>query len=331
MMSKYNAFTLLDEVDPSTVLWCYMPAEGLFSILDNKSLFQSPLRSFEDPFEGTYPIWLADYITKTSFKALGYSEMPLTAHLPQRLSSVLKAAYELTLMFYGNMNLVLQKEATYSCWHASNGYSDAMWKIYAKNANGVAIKTTIGELKKAIEKDGKKVVEFYNVNYSDFQSKELPVLFEGADPSHIPLPLLKRDTFSFEMEVRAIHFSEKFNSECDRVHDSHSCFLDELIAAKSERKELHEVLAINDRLIKCQRNITKTLTEEVKKCEPSYIKVKNVDFINEIHISPHNKVWVNKSIKQTLEKRYNIDNSKIVDVRDKLEPLEFLTKKNVEL
>src|ERR1017187_2968717 len=40
--------------------------------------------------------------------------------------------------------------ALISCWHENEGESVAMWKLYVSGREGVAIKTTVGRLERAL-------------------------------------------------------------------------------------------------------------------------------------------------------------------------------------
>ena len=88
-------------------------------------------------------------------------------------------------------NQLIRKNSFLSCWFEGTYESIAMWRLYAsgKEAKGVAIKTTVGQLKKAIGRD----VEIGRIEYIDY-SKEWPNANEAL--------WRKRLSFEYEHEVR---------------------------------------------------------------------------------------------------------------------------------
>lgn len=86
---------------------------------------------------------------------------------------------------------MIRKNSFLSCWFEGSYESIAMWRLYAsgKDAKGVAIKTTIGRLKKAIG----CYVEIGRVDYIDY-SREWPNANEAL--------WRKRLSFDYEHEVR---------------------------------------------------------------------------------------------------------------------------------
>jgi hypothetical protein len=75
-----------------------------------------------------------------------------------------------------------------------------MWRLYTSGSEGVAIKTTIGHFKKAIERDV-RAVTIGRVRYIDHNTDD-----DGLAPSFNVLgPLFcKRQSFRHEREVRAV-------------------------------------------------------------------------------------------------------------------------------
>ncbi|MFN3640687.1 MAG: DUF2971 domain-containing protein, partial [Flavobacterium sp.] len=76
--------------------------------------------------------------------------------------------------------------------------SFAMWQIFTKNNEGLAIQSTLGKLKKALENE-KKIEQFIGeVNYIDYKKEYIP--FEDT---FFPF-LFKRKSFQYEREIRII-------------------------------------------------------------------------------------------------------------------------------
>lgn len=157
-----------------TVIWRYMNLERLLALLCDKSLFMCRLDKFRDPWEGVWPKPLLDIMS---------SGRPDRAKV-HRAKALNDFAGALTMSLY------------VSCWHASEYESAALWDSYAARA-GLAIKSTCGQLKSAIECED----QFYvgEVSYRDYSrdgSDLMPSAFIGA--------LLKRKSFEHEREVRVL-------------------------------------------------------------------------------------------------------------------------------
>ncbi len=91
-------------------------------------------------------------------------------------------------------------QAVISCWHANDRESVAMWRLYTSGAEGVAIQTTIGRLKKVFDQEPCSVTIAY-VRYIDHSTEDL-----GRQWALDPLsPLFcKRWGFEHEREVRCV-------------------------------------------------------------------------------------------------------------------------------
>jgi hypothetical protein len=89
-----------------------------------------------------------------------------------------------------------------SCWHGNDGEVDAMWKVYVRGNEGIAIRTTVGRLKKALN-DAPEKLWIGEVKYpAEHAWKNLP-----DDPA-LHACLTKRKCFEHEKEVRTIWLDE---------------------------------------------------------------------------------------------------------------------------
>ena len=160
-----------------TVIWRYMSVEKYISLLHASAIFMCRLDKFEDPWEGTYPA--------------GYEEY--------------------------NPQIAKSREAQrgflfVSCWHGSDHESAAMWDLYSSRHAGVAIRTTIGDLKSSITSE--REIFIGSVKYEDY-SEHIPNL-----RSNLFLPaLIKRKSFSHEREIRmlSLDFEGDGWESCDAV------------------------------------------------------------------------------------------------------------------
>lgn len=161
-----------------TIVWRYMSIEKLLDLVTSQQITLASLDKFADPWEGHLP--------EADIQAL-------TKSLSERISSFLSERVFDTLR-HGRSG---RKKTMYvNCWHRSEVESAALWSIYA-GESGVAIKSSIGSLKKSISCPW----EFHigNVEYIDYEAKGAS---SGSTLSSITPAFLKRKSFSHEQEVR---------------------------------------------------------------------------------------------------------------------------------
>ena len=85
-----------------------------------------------------------------------------------------------------------------SCWHQNEHESAAMWRLYLKSDEGIAIQTTFDRLKEALCLYKDRPVYIGQVRYLDYEKDFVP---EGNALAPI---LHKRNSFAHESEVRAV-------------------------------------------------------------------------------------------------------------------------------
>ena len=159
------------------VLWRYMDFTRFVSLLDTGALFFCRPDLLGDPFEGS----------------LSPATPPLLAADPKAGSFTLR---EVDIRkFVG--------QARVNCWHMSEFESEAMWRLYAQERKGIAIKTVFARFKEAFV--GDETITASMVRYLDYET-------EGFPFSNLMIPLFhKRVSFQHEQEVRALfvpHLSE---------------------------------------------------------------------------------------------------------------------------
>ena len=85
-----------------------------------------------------------------------------------------------------------------SSWHINEYESFAMWQIFTKNNEGLAIQSTIGRLKEALKPERRTEQYIGEVNYIDYKKEYIPF-----NDTFFPF-LFKRKSFQYEREVRII-------------------------------------------------------------------------------------------------------------------------------
>lgn len=85
-----------------------------------------------------------------------------------------------------------------NCWNLSECESAALWRLYVKGDEGVAVQSTFKRLTQCFSPDGERTVHIGKVAYIDYKTDWLP---EG----NMFYPFLhKRKSFEHEQELRAI-------------------------------------------------------------------------------------------------------------------------------
>jgi len=96
----------------------------------------------------------------------------------------------------GRFNKRLPRFHAINCWHMNEHESAAMWKLYLKSDEGIAIQSTYKKLKKSLIDEESIYVGV--VKYIDYES-------ELIDAGNLFTPFLhKRKSFEHEREVRCI-------------------------------------------------------------------------------------------------------------------------------
>ncbi len=152
--------TYILPVDDSKTTWRFLKFPAFVSILQTRQMFLSRLENLEDPYEGRFTETVKCRFPK---HVVGASE-----HFSKR-------------------NLCV------NCWHLSENESAAMWAIYSESGTGVAIRSTIGRMKKSLHVEPRDV-SMCEVQYVDFSN------FDNGD-GYFSLNL-KRKSFEHEKEVR---------------------------------------------------------------------------------------------------------------------------------
>ena len=168
-------------------IWRYMDVTKLLSMLDG-SLWFSNITCVDDPLEG--------FLNRATVKK--FRELP--KDLPKINEEAVKKTIEenLKIIKWGRGLLNI------SSWHMNEGESAAMWQLYLKSENGIAIQSTYRRLRDSF-KDSKEAVHIGIVKYIDEDDDTIDWR------NVINYALHKRKSFEHEKELRAIVFSPSDN------------------------------------------------------------------------------------------------------------------------
>ena len=172
MYKTYRGF--YEPTDPNQKIWRFVDFTKYVDLLDKEQLYFCRLDKFEDPYEGAFPT------NKFDFAPI----LETTEHVRQ-------------------FNFI-------NCWHMNDFESAAMWNVYLKTNNGVAIQTTFNKLKSAFEETSEDIY-LSIVKYHDYDNKTYDELIKenpwskGSIGSTVMPQIFKRKSFEYENELRAIY------------------------------------------------------------------------------------------------------------------------------
>jgi|SRR5690606_1891347 len=168
-------------------LWRYMDLWKFLKIINSSTLFFPSVRLLGDQLEGRIPQEVYNYM-KFQDKSNGRND-------------------NFVDVFKDFMEQYAIKNTLVLSWNAAKNESFALWKMYAKDKLGIAIKTNLDRLRSCFDKTEEKIF-IGEVNYYD---KENP----KYDITGFSTLLTKHIYYSFEQEVRCLIKIEEQNSVYD--------------------------------------------------------------------------------------------------------------------
>jgi hypothetical protein len=166
---------LKKQKDDSSKIWRYLDFTKFVSLLDRKALFFARADTMEDPLEGS--------VSKANVEARENIDSRLRKKVHNQIADLHKnARYHVFI----------------NSWHMNDVESAAMWKLFLQSSEGIAIRSTVGNLKKSFEISGTYEVNVAKVEYIDYETYVIP-------ERNILDPFVhKRKSFEHERELRAL-------------------------------------------------------------------------------------------------------------------------------
>ena len=155
-------------------LWRYLDLHKFIAMLETRALFFARADKLGDPFEGSY------------------------SRMNQALRPIIYEGQipEQTLRDMSVFTKELRRFTLINCWHESGAESEAMWRLYSREQDGVAIKATFESLKDSFT--GSDGVFIGRVSYVDYNTDFI------REDNLLGSYLHKRKSFEHEREVRAM-------------------------------------------------------------------------------------------------------------------------------
>jgi hypothetical protein len=154
-------------------------------LLSERSLYFATLAEFEDKWEGVPPSQSLDAIGQSQAARAKTHGWPANAAAYGKWA---RGSIRKQLIEVGEAYRVM-------CWHESNVESVAMWKLYTRGIDGVAIQTTVARLESCLAS-----LPFVGVGRVDYSGYDPGPVAEGS--AGLLVSLLKRRSFAHEQELR---------------------------------------------------------------------------------------------------------------------------------
>ena len=170
--------------DENIKVWRYMDFTKFVSLLYKRSLYFCRVDKLGDPFEGS--------LTEMNVKARkDFIEELWTGRINnQQLAELIEREPK--------FNEKARQSMFVNCWHMNEYESAAMWKLYLKSNEGIAIQSTYKRLKESFNNNSKDNVYIGRVKYIDYGSEGIP------RDNFFRAVLHKRKSFEYERELRAM-------------------------------------------------------------------------------------------------------------------------------
>jgi hypothetical protein len=163
------------------IIWRYLDFTKFVDLLNTSSLFFTRADYFEDIFEGS--------ITKRGAE-LRNNDMAELIRLG-------KLKPQFNDEFWRSRMNNQRKDYAINCWHMNDYESAAMWKLYLKSNEGIAIQSTYSHFKECFS-DSTIPVYIGIVKYIDYETDFFPW-------NNVMYPFVhKRKSFEHEKELRAV-------------------------------------------------------------------------------------------------------------------------------
>lgn len=182
-------------------VWRYMDFTKFISLIDSHCLYFTRADKFNDPFEGSLSKKTYDDRNEWHDKLKEKAALTLPQNIMDQYCQQLKSTGDITQRW--------RKFYAINCWHLNEHESDAMWQLYLKSDEGIAIQSTCRKLKESFCED--ENVYLGKVIYIDYEKDRIENYYDSTKPnpsiisSFAPF-MYKRKSFEHEKEVRALIF-----------------------------------------------------------------------------------------------------------------------------
>src|SRR6266480_185169 len=188
--------------DREATIWRYMDLAKFLSLLDRSSLYFPRVDHLAagDPFEG--------YYTKLNARIGKLTYTDVAPELLKEMKLEDEATFNAVWEFHRQSGRLAKamRETTYvNSWHVLNHESAAMWTLYLKSADGIAVQSTYKRLLDSFSAYKEFEIHVGLIQYIDYEREAIP-------PGQAFYPIMhKRKSFEHEHELRAVIWTVEGN------------------------------------------------------------------------------------------------------------------------
>ena len=157
----YRAHSLLTTPPDHVKLWRYVDlSHFLWFFINRRSLYFANVAEFDDRWEGALPAGTVEGLKRYFHSAIvDYGKAMGIDTSNEKLDSD---------AIQGFLRAMKSSQGLYgiNCWHENDVESVAMWKLYTKGKDGVAVQTTVGRLKQCLAHEPRSIY-IASVKYLD--------------------------------------------------------------------------------------------------------------------------------------------------------------------
>lgn len=189
--------------DEHSRIWRYLDLPKFISLLDTRTLYFARADKLSDRFEGTYP--------------------SPNIRLRERRWGLRDPAADMIAKGMPEMVQAIRSQTFLSCWHINPFESAAMWDIYTRRGDGIALQSTFARLRDSLASATENIL-IGEVKYIDYDTTVID------EEDVIGLYMHKRLSFAHERELRAITFGQD-QPEASPPGKAIACDLEQLVDA----------------------------------------------------------------------------------------------------
>lgn len=266
-------------------LWRYMSLSKYLSLLQTECLFlcNLELMAKQDPFEGTYPPSKFEHRKWKTIDDVTLDKLDqVKRYQPENETNqdIGLNRYKEYVELRIKQAYAYRKSYFVNCWHINEHESSAMWDIYSRKDEGIAIISTPNLINESLY-DSTETIFCGVITYGDYTDNN----FEIDENNGLNLIVNKRESFSHEKEFRIVFWDTSVTHKRKKI-------IYASIGGPDPHSGTTEV--ISDKAIE---------EIEIYEAKPGYLLKCNIHkLIKEIYVSPLAQEWILDVVRDITQK-----------------------------
>jgi hypothetical protein len=168
MKSTVRKINIGRGVSKDTNVWRYLDFSRFVSLIENRAIHFCHVSVFEDKYDGVFNCLNTDdhYDITTEGKIVRIDAASLDSRSAEN-----SARFKEFIALY---HQAILRSTGVSCWRLDDHESHAMWRIFVKSDEGVAIESTIGKLTSSVSPGDYRLL-LGKVRYIDYAKQKIPI------------------------------------------------------------------------------------------------------------------------------------------------------------